>query len=73
MINQSPYMVGSPANDWSKVGNFKKSSIVEGIDVTISSGEGAQSQESELIESVHLSCSENLNDEAGSASKHDSD
>ena len=75
-MSQSPYMVvGSQGNnDWSKVGNFKsRRSVAEGVDVTVSSGEGAQSQESELLESVHLTCSENLNDDAGSASKHDSE
>ena len=73
-VSQSPYMVGGPATEWTKVGNFKsRKSVADGNDITISSGEGAEGQESELIESVHLSCSENLNDEAGSASKHDSD
>ena len=76
-LNLSPYMVvGSQgSNDLNKVGNFRanKRSVAEGVDVTVSSGEGAQSQESELLESVHLTCSENLIDEAGSASKNDSE
>lgn len=44
------------------------------MNLTQSSGEGgAQSyEESELLDQLHLTCSENLIDEAGSASKHDS-
>ena len=38
-------VVGSQgSNDWNKVGNFKsRRSVAEGVDVTVSSGEGAQS------------------------------
>lgn len=38
----------------------------------MTSGEGGQSQESELIDSVHLTCSEDLNEVPDSAGKQDS-